>query len=276
MLPCKDTHTHTQVGTCKHTLSVCWKAHLTHMHSNIEPTAGCRVYNLTTNCKWRNTSGAQIRWSWQRWKMKQRPSMMSLCFVFSPPLSLSPSGYHLLFLPCLSFLDIIAFLLVFVPFSLPHSLSLPLPHTVTPTHSHINTELSLAYRDSLLLWSKAFIWWLGLKNGHLLLPLINSACVCECVCYWICCLLGFFGKYIYRKCILCCRMSVFKCVLKRQIVKARNEKQQRSCVTVEAVTITWTDDGQDSLTPQREWTANKNYYFYLPRDLILEPEKGQT
>lgn len=72
-----------------------------------------------------------------------------LCVL--PPLSLSPSGYHLLFLPCLSFLDIIAFLLVFVPFSLPHSLSLPLPHTVTPTHSHINTELSLAYRDSLLL-----------------------------------------------------------------------------------------------------------------------------
>lgn len=145
------------------------------------------------------------------------------------PLSLSP-GYHLLFLPCLSFLDIIAFLLVFVPFSLPHSLLLPLPHTVTPTHSHINTELSLAYRDSLLLWSKAFIWWLGLKNGHLLLPLINSACVCECVCYWICCLLGFFGKRIYRKCILCCRMSVFKCVLKRQIVKARKMKNSKGHV----------------------------------------------
>lgn len=119
---------------------------------------------------------------------------------------------------------------MFVPFSLPHSLSLPLPHTVTPTHSHINTELSLAYRDSLLLWSKAFIWWLGLKNGHLLLPLINSACVCECVCYWICCLLGFFGKNIYRKCILCCRMSVFKCVLKRQIVKARKMKNSKGHV----------------------------------------------
>lgn len=61
------------------------------------------------------------------------------------------------------------------------TLSLSLSHTLTYKHR----ELSLAYREPLRLWSKAFIWWLGLKNGHLLLPLINRA--------WACCV-GFLWK----------------------------------------------------------------------------------
>ena len=59
-----------------------------------------------------------------------------------------PRGYHpLLFPGCLSFSDIIAFLSAFVPFSLPLSLS----HTHKHTLTYKQRELSLAYRDPLLL-----------------------------------------------------------------------------------------------------------------------------
>lgn len=50
---CVRTHTHTKVDTRKHAPSSGLKAHSTHTHSNVKPTAGCGVYNLTTNCKWR-------------------------------------------------------------------------------------------------------------------------------------------------------------------------------------------------------------------------------
>lgn len=59
-------------------------------------------------------------------------------------------------------------------FSVCHIRSLSLP---LHTHAHRKTELSLAYRVPLLLWSKAFMWCLGLKNWHLLLPLINHVSV---------------------------------------------------------------------------------------------------
>lgn len=139
----------------------------------MEPSAGYIIEPLTAN-EARNTSGAQIRWSWQRWKIK--PSMISSC---CPPPSLF--SYHPLFFQVVCHFQT----LLAVSQCLSHSVCLPLSVFHSLHHTYKQRELSLAYRDPLLLWSKAFIWWLGLKNGHLLLPLINWVSVFFCVCEFV-------------------------------------------------------------------------------------------
>lgn len=73
------------------------------------------------------------------------------------------------------FLEVVCHFQTLLPFSqcLSHSVCHTLSLSPSLSHTYKHRDLSLAYRELLLLWSKAFIWWLGLKNGHLLLPLIN-------------------------------------------------------------------------------------------------------
>lgn len=157
-------------------------------------------------------------------KWKCRLSVMSLCFFLSPRGHQPP-----FFLPgCLSFSDIIAFLSVLVPFSLSPSLSLS--HTLT----YKQRELSLAYRDPLRLWSKAFIWWLGLKNGHLLLPLIDRVSVlCGALFIQSAVCLLLFGKTTQtdshtRSCILCLCLCVKRTESKMRKMRRHTHRRSRS------------------------------------------------
>lgn len=124
--------------------------------------------------------------------------MMSLCFSLSLSTWLSPL-----------FFEVVCHFQTLLPFSqcLSHSVGHTLSLSPSPSHTYKHRELSLAYRELLLLWSKAFIWWLGLKNGHLLLPLINRVWACCVGSLWksdtqikastCTCILGLWNACVY-------------------------------------------------------------------------------
>lgn len=112
--------------------------------------------------------------------------------------------------------------------------SLPLSLSLSHTLTYKQRELSLAYRDPLRLWSKAFIWWLGLKNGHLLLPLIDRVSVlCGALFIQSAVCLLLFGKTTQtdshtRSCILCLCLCVKRTESKMRKMRKHTHRRSRS------------------------------------------------